>query len=153
MLERGSRSLHHVQHEVNSNKSEKISHQPGKTHYISNASPQITANHLLKAVLWFHGVRHAQIPHPKHLAAQCQQLVPAEVLFQRVTVSLSGVKVCCWKIMEKLCVGCSSCQVHPKVVETALGAFQSAMVYEVYQFQIVSWTDSDCRSVDAKSVF
>lgn len=94
MLERGSRSLHHVQHEVNSIKSEKISHQPRKNPLYQQCFPQITANRLLKAVLWFHRVKHAQIPDPKHLAAQCQQLVPAEVLFQRVTVSLSGVKVC-----------------------------------------------------------
>ena len=60
-----------------------------------------------------------QKPHPKrHLSAHCQQLVPA---FQRELVG---------KKKEQLWVVYSSCQVHPKVVETALGVFQSAMVYD-----------------------
>ena len=45
------------------------------------------------------------IPHPKHLAAQCQQFVPAEVLFQRVTVSLSGCKSVFSKGFQRELVG------------------------------------------------
>jgi len=98
----------------------KISHQPGKNIPPTWKKPTISAmlppnygQPLTQGSFVVSWGQTRTIPHPKHLAAQCQQLVPAEVLFQRVTVSLSGCKSVFskrvstrtgWKNKEKLCV-------------------------------------------------
>ncbi len=134
----------------NSIKSEKVSHQPGKISLYQRASPNYTQRIIQGCFADWRGFMWSdtQKPHPKTPHPKKTPLCPLPAVGTCVSTRTG------WK-KKGTTVGCLF--ILSGTSKSGWNCFGSVPVSngiwpEFYQFQIVSCTDWECRSINAKSV-